>query len=85
MSNSASANGGATLFFTIFTLTRLPMATARRVLQRLLAANVDAHAGVKLQRLAAGRRLGIAEHHADFFTQLIGENAGRLGLVREWP
>ena len=53
---------------------------ARGVLERFLAADVDADARVKFQRLAAGRGFGIAEHHADFFAQLVRENAGGLGL-----
>ena len=51
------------------------------VLERFLAANVEADAGVKFQRLATRGGFGIAKHHADFFAQLVGENAGGLGLV----
>ena len=47
------------------------------------AADVDADAGVEFQRLAAGRRLGIAEHHADLFANLVGENADRARLGNE--
>ncbi len=50
------------------------------VLERFLAADVKPHARVKFQRLAAGRRFGTAEHDADFFAQLIRENARRFGL-----
>src|SRR4029077_15831885 len=39
------------------------------------AANIDTNAGVKFQRLAARCRLRIPEHDADFFTNLVGENA----------
>ena len=56
---------------------------ARVVLERVLAADVEANARVKFQRLAAGRGFGIAEHHADLFAQLIGENAGCLGLAED--
>ena len=45
------------------------------LLDRADAANVHAHAGVKLQRSAAGRCLRISEHDADFFPDLVGENA----------
>ena len=40
--------------------------------------------GVKFQRFAARRRLRIAEHHADLFADLVGENAAgpRLGNQR---
>ena len=58
----------------------MPIGVAGGVLERVLAADVEAHARVKFQRLAAGRRFGIAEHDADFFAQLVGENARRLGL-----
>ena len=39
------------------------------------AANVQTHAAVELQRVAAGRGLGIAEHHSQFLTQLVDEDA----------
>src|SRR5207248_9009502 len=35
------------------------------------AANIHAHGGIKLERSAAGSGLGIAEHHADLFPDLI--------------
>ena len=75
MSNSASVNGGATLFFTILTSGAVAGDDAIGLLDRADAADVDAHAGVEFQRLAAGRRLGVAEHHADLFADLVGENA----------
>src|SRR2546423_7781452 len=55
-----------------------------RLFDRANPANIDADARVKLQSLAARRRLGIAEHHADLFADLIGENAAgpRLGNQR---
>ena len=52
------------------------------VLDGVLATDVDADAGVEFQRLAAGRGFRVAEHDADFFAQLIGENAGGLGLAQ---
>ena len=80
MSNSASAKGGATLFLTILTFTWLPMALPAASLRVSLAADVNADAGVELQRLAAGRGFGVAEHDADLLAQLVGEDAGGLGL-----
>ena len=84
MSNSASVNGGATLFFTILTLRAVARDRAVGRLDRADAADIDAHAGVELQRLAARGRFGIAEHHADLFADLVGENAAgaRLGDER---
>src|SRR5271170_5300803 len=38
------------------------------------AANVNAHRRVELQGTATGRGLGIAEHHADLFADLVNEN-----------
>ena len=46
----------------------------RAALDRLDAADVEPDAGVELERAAAGRRLGIAEHHADLLAQLVGED-----------
>ena len=48
------------------------------VLHRADAADVEPHRRVELERLAAGRRLGVAEHDADLFTQLIDEHHRRL-------
>ena len=45
------------------------------------AANVEAHRSVEFQRITAGGGFGIAEHHADFFAQLVDENAGGVRLV----
>src|SRR6266513_2417685 len=39
------------------------------------APDVDADAGVELKRFAARRGLGIAEHDADLFADLVGKNA----------
>ena len=38
------------------------------------AADVEAHRRVELERVAAGRRLGIAEHHADLHPDLVDED-----------
>ena len=78
-SNSASRNGGATLFFTTFTRVR-PPTTASPSLMLRDAADVDAHRRVELQRAAAGRRFRIAEHHADLLAQLVDEDEARLRL-----
>ena len=45
------------------------------VLEGLDAPDVEADGGVELERLAAGGRLGVAEHDADLLAQLIGEAA----------
>ena len=42
--------------------------------------HVDAAGGVELQRPAAGRGLGIAEHHADLLANLVDENHRGLRL-----
>ena len=78
-SNSASRNGGATLFLTTLTRVR-PPTTASPSLMLRDAADVDADRGVELQRAAAGRRFGIAEHHADLLAQLVDEDEAGLRL-----
>ena len=45
------------------------------ILERFDSTNVDANAREELKGAAARRGFGIAEHHADFFTQLIDEDA----------
>src|SRR5262245_44242741 len=44
------------------------------------AADVETHRRVELQRAAAGGRLRVAEHHADFFAQLVDENEAGFRL-----
>src|SRR6266540_4304906 len=39
------------------------------------AADIDSHAGVKLQRPAAGSRLRVSKHDSDLFPNLVCENA----------
>src|SRR5674476_837057 len=51
------------------------------VLERLDATDVEPDGGVELERFAAGRDLGIAEHHADLLAQLVGEAADRAGAA----
>ena len=75
MSNSASVNGGATLFFTTLTRVRLPVTTPSVCLIAPMRRMSIADAGVEFERFAAGRRLRIAEHDADLFADLVGENA----------
>ena len=53
---------------------------AGNVLDRIFAADIDADAGVEFQRLAARGGFRIAEHHPDFFADLVGENARGLRL-----
>src|SRR5208283_1239282 len=51
------------------------------LLDRADAANVDAHGGVELERLAAGGGLGVSEHDADLLADLVNkdEAGARLG------
>ena len=51
------------------------------VLERLDPPDVEPDRGVELQRAAAGRRLGVAEHDADLLAQLVREDADRVGAV----
>src|SRR5262249_46516542 len=44
------------------------------LLDGVLAADVEPYGGVELQRAPAGRRLGVAEHHADLLSDLVDEN-----------
>ena len=53
----------------------VPCNHAVGLLDRADPTNIDANTGVKFQRLAAGRRLRISEHHANFFSDLVCENA----------
>ena len=80
MSNSASRNGAATLFFTTLRAgARADDAVA--FLDGLNAADIDADRGIELERAAAGGGFGVAEHDADFFADLVDENeaGARLG------
>ena len=53
------------------------------VLDRTDAADIDADAGVKFEGFAAGCGLGIAKHHADFFTNLVSKEADRIRFRNE--
>ncbi len=44
------------------------------------AADVDPQGGIELERAAAGRRLRVAEHHADLLANLIDEDDDRAAL-----
>ena len=50
-----------------------------RFLESFDATHIDAHRGVELQGLTAGRGLRGTEKHADLFTQLVDEDRGRAG------
>ena len=51
------------------------------LLERLDAADVEPHRGVELERAAARRGLGVAEHDADLLAQLVREDADRVRAV----
>src|SRR3954468_710781 len=50
------------------------------VFDRANAADVDANGRIELERAAARRRFGVAEHDADLFTQLVDEDEACLRL-----
>src|SRR5512138_296996 len=50
------------------------------LLERADAPDVQADRGVELERIAAGGRLGVAEHDADLHAQLVDEDDERLAL-----
>src|SRR5262249_41927181 len=51
------------------------------LLDRADAADIEPHRGVELQRVAAGRGFGRAEHHADLHADLVDEDDHRVGLL----
>src|SRR5215470_5442817 len=51
----------------------------RALLDRVLAADVEADGGVELQRAAAGRGFGVPKHYAYLFADLIDENDHAAG------
>lgn len=51
------------------------------VLERRDATDVKAYGRIELECIAAGSRLGIAEHDADFLAQLVDEDAGGVRLA----
>ena len=80
MSKSASRNGGAILFLTTLTRVSLPT-TSSPFFDGSDAANVEAHRCVELERVAAGGRFRIAEHHADLHAYLIDEDDQHIGAL----
>src|SRR5437764_1052708 len=50
------------------------------VLDRADAANVETKRRIEFQRAAAASSLRTAEHHADFFANLVNEDEARVGL-----
>jgi hypothetical protein len=71
-SKSACLKGGASLFFHLDADAAADDVGA--VLDRVHLADVKAHRGVELEREAAGRHLGAAEHNADLLPQLVDED-----------
>src|SRR6185312_761495 len=51
------------------------------LLHRADAADIQAHRGVELQRVAAGGGLGAAEHHADLHADLVDEDDEAVRLL----
>src|SRR5690606_3574575 len=45
------------------------------------AADIEAHGGVELERVAAGGGLGVTEHHADLHADLVDEDHQRVGAL----
>ncbi len=90
MSNSTCLNGGATLFLTTLTRVWLPTGSSLSLIcpmRRMF----EPRGGVELERVAARRRLRIAEHDADLHADLIDEDHhaarlrnGRRQLRRAW-
>ncbi len=80
MSNSAVLNGGRDLV-----LHHLDLGFVADGLVALLdgagAADVQAHRGVELERVAARRGLGAAEHDADLHADLVDEDDHAVGLL----
>src|SRR5262249_55880646 len=90
MSNSTCLNGGASLFLTTLTRVWLPTTSSRSLLTPIRRvghldhadrADVEAHRGVEFQRIAAGRGLGRAVHHADLHADLVDEDHHGIGAV----
>ena len=80
MSNSACLNGGAHLVLDDLDAGAVADHVGA-VLQGLDAADVETHRRVELQRPAARRGLGRAEHDADLLAQLVDEDGDGAGLV----
>ena len=54
---------------------------ARRVFDLPDSADIDAHGGEEFEGASAGGRFGVAEHNADFFADLVGEDANARGFA----
>ena len=80
ISNSASLNGGAILFFTTL-ITGTVADDLAALLQCLDTAYIHTDGRVELQCTATGRSLRIAEHDTDLFTQLVDKDHGTVGLA----
>ena len=79
MSNSATRNGGATLFLTTFARTRWPTTSSPSLSWPMRRTSMRQER-VELQRPAAGRGFGTAEHHADLLADLVDEDHRGLAL-----
>src|SRR5690606_33871043 len=51
------------------------------VLDLARAADVQSDGSIELQGISTGCGLGVAEHHADLFTELVNEDAAASGLA----
>ena len=78
-SNSASRNGGATLFLTTLTRVRPPTTASPSLMAPMRRMSMP-NRRVELERAAAGRRFRVAEHHADLLAELVDEDEARLRL-----
>ena len=63
-----------------FDLHMIAHGVAGGIFDRFLAANIQAHAGVEFQRLAARGGFRVTEHDPDFFPDLVGKHAGGFGF-----
>ena len=80
MSNSALRKGGATLFFTTFTRTWLPI-TSSPSFSWLARRMSSTYGSIEFQGVTAGGCFRIAEHDTDFFAQLVDEDTGGIGFA----
>src|SRR5579859_2853558 len=51
------------------------------LLDRVDAADVQAHGSIELESFTAGSGLRVAKHNTDLFAQLVGENDGSVGAT----
>lgn len=83
MSNSALGEGRRDFVFDDFELGAVAGYGAVAALDLADAADVTADGGVEFEGASAGRGFGVAEHDADFFADLVGEDADGAGLGDE--